>query len=403
MNSKSRIKELELIDFIAVLYGKKWIIASVSLVAILITIPILYSLPKQYRANMIINTRTIRAEGGQMVAIDKPENIIEIVESGTFISNILDKLDKDDNTSKDFLTFKTSHQEGDFSIDISYYTDEPEEGLKILGMLSQELKKRYQGILNSIYEDVDYDIQENNAIIMLNMKKIETEKLAIENLERNFKSSKITIDNFVKMKRKEMEIAKLKIEDFKEKKINITNQIMLVVDDQPAKDKQDVNMNSLAWIDKDLMLKWIADKGDFNLYEHIKSLYDSLSETNQRIYDEELLIALIENEIKNELEKKGALKREYEDTKGANENRIIELNQQLRLMEIKKAAATTIKKDTKNLEILQAPRVSKNPVKPRKKIILASVIMVVLIVTIFIIMMQEYLTRMSIIDIGKSQ
>lgn len=390
MKNNDGPKELELIDFLSILYNKKWIIASITLATVLITVPILFSMPKQYRANMIINTRTLKTQDGQVVPIDKPENIIELVESGTFISDILDRID---GSNRNFLKFTTSHQKGAFSIDIAYDTSEPEYGLKVLDLLSEKLKERYEKTVKSIYDNVDYKIQMLNLEIILNKKKFDAENINADNLEMNFISNQKLSDNIISLKKREIELSKLKIDDFNNKTNNIKNQIKYIMRNASPIETNPSNPKSLSGLDKDLLLKWLIDKGAINIYELTKNLYDSLSETNQRIYEEQILIASAKSMINNELVNKEIKKREYEDNKAEHQNKLIEFNQQQKLIELNKSVNANIKRDTSNLEILQPPKTTKNPVKPRKKIILIIVMMTVLMATTFIIMLQEYIKR----------
>jgi capsular polysaccharide biosynthesis protein len=164
--------EIELMDCLRVVWRWKYLIVLGTLICAVATGVISFSAPKIYRFDMVIEPGILTVDrGGRNVYIDSPENIKAIIEAGTFNKEILSKLGESNNNRAQSLKFKVNIPRKASLVKVSYDTSDVERGSQILNQLAEVLLKKYAGRV--AYFQNQYETQ-------IGLKKGEMDQLGVE-------------------------------------------------------------------------------------------------------------------------------------------------------------------------------------------------------------------------------
>jgi len=337
--------EIELMDYLKVLWRWKYLILLGTLACAVIAAIVSFNMTKIYEVKMVVAPGILKIEeDGKRLYIDSLQNIQTMIDSGSFTEHILAGMEKPaEGDLPEDLEFKVATSKGFNALSVSYETVDRKQGLQILRDLSNVLQEKFRTVVS--YYQREYDMQQDQ------------QSNELEKLDNNISNVKAAI------KTKELEI----------------------------KDQSQAVTEMESEIDR------IGKNTELLISERNKFL------SNKRTDDNILSALLYSNTIQESIAYLNTIrntanyrKSEINDAKLAIENgknRIKDFESQKRLIQ-EKIANIEFKKNTiQNIQILQAPKSSLNPVKPKKKlnVLLAGVIG--LFLTVFLAFFIEYVSK----------
>ena len=335
MIQEQYIDEIELIDYLRVIWKWKYLILFGTLVCGLIATIISLKMDKVYSINMVLRPGILSiGEEGKNVYIDSSQNIKALIESGTFDSSILNFLkdiNKDIKTDKvpKKIDFKINIQKNSDTIKIQYDTSDIKQGMDIQDYLSKLLLEMYSKLVQ--YFKNEYDLK-------LSLFESETDymKASIQSYKRNVKNMKKRIDELA-----------FEIELIKKNTTNLIKERNKLLSKNP---KESNILSALLYsntIQQNLQLS--------NYYQDENNKYKQNKEKELQ------KIEKLENEIVNKLNEKKNLQ---------------------------------FKKDSiQNIQILQPPTNSPYPIKPKKKLNVILALVTGLFLMLFLSFFLEYLSK----------
>ena len=163
--------EIELIDFLGVIWKWKYLIIGGTLVCALAAMVISSIMPKIYRIETVIRPGILSIEKeGEKNYIDTPENIKALIETGIFDNEILNSFGKPgmDNIPKE-LKLKITLPLNSSTIKVGYESPVIEQGILFLDLLGRLLTDEYRNLVKYYQVEIERDI---------NIKKSEIDNIA---------------------------------------------------------------------------------------------------------------------------------------------------------------------------------------------------------------------------------
>jgi uncharacterized protein involved in exopolysaccharide biosynthesis len=322
--------EIELMEYLQVIWKWKYVILGGSLLCALIAGVISFQMSKVYSISTVLVPGILRVgENGNNVYIDSPSNISGLLQADTFNVRILDALKK---TSKEELPkelkFSVKIPQNSNILRISYESSDIDQGMLILSYLNNFLIEKYDEVVK--YYQNEY------------VKEIEMKKAQIDSHKAILQSSKQKIKALQKR----------------------INELQAEVDL--------INNNTIALIkERD---KFLSRNSSDNILSSI--LYTNTIQQN---------LALA-NTYKNEINEYNSEKENENADIGKTQYTIKELLEEIKNLEFKK-------NNIKSIQILQPPFPSPYPVKPKKKLNVMLAGGVGLFLMLFLAFFSEYLSE----------
>ena len=329
-------------DYLKVLWKWKYLILLGTLACAGIAAIISFNMTKIYQVKMVVAPGILKInDSGKRLYIDSLKNIQTIIESGTFDEQILAGLGK--NAEGDLLSFKVETPKGMNALRISLETADKAQGLQILSDLSKSLLEKFRSVVT--YYQQEYEMQKEqkeNKLANLNG--------AISNVKAKMKANE------------------LKIKDLSQSETEIEAEI------------EGIGKNTQLLISE--RNKFLSNK------KHDDNILSALLYTNTI---QESIAYL--NTLRNTTNKiKSGINQARLAIEQA-ENKITDLDGQKKLISEQIANIDFKKNIIQNIQILQHPKSSFYPIKPKKKlnVLLAGVIG--LFLTVFLAFFIEYISK----------
>ena len=136
--------EIELMDYLKVLWKWKYLILLGTLACAVIAAIVSFNMTKIYEVKMVVSPGILKiGEDGKRLYIDSLQNIQTMIESGSFNGKILESIDKPaEGDLPEDLGFKVATPKGLNALNISYQTADKKQGLQILRDLSNLLQEK---------------------------------------------------------------------------------------------------------------------------------------------------------------------------------------------------------------------------------------------------------------------
>ena len=324
------VEEIELIDFLRVVWKWKYLIVVGTLLFSVMVGIISLRMTKIYRVDLVLRPGILRiSDNGRNTYIDSPTNIKALIETGIFNRGILAsvKSGNEGNLPKS-LSFGINIPKNSDALKISYDTAEIEAGKRILSVLAELMIDRYSKIVD--YYRSDYQ------------KEINIKETEISNFKASAQSSKEKIKNI------QVRINELKSE------------------------VQFINNNTGTLMkERD---KLIADKETNNILSSI--LYTNTIQQN-------LTLA---NTYKNDINTYNGYMHEEKVALEEHLNKVLALQAEIKNLEFKKGSI-------QNIQVIQPPTPSTFPIKPNKKRNVIFATMLGLFTMVFLAFFLEYIAR----------
>ena len=337
--------EIELMDLLKVLWKWKYLILLGTFACAVIAGIVSFNMTKIYETKMVIAPGILKIDdSGNRLYIDSLQNIQTMIDSGSFTGQILASMEKpaEGDLPKD-LPFKVTTPKGLNALQIAYETSDVKQGLQILSDLGNLLQEKFTTVV--AYYQQEYEMQKDQKLTDL------------EKLDSDISNVKAAIRN------KELEI-----QDKSHRSAEVESEI----------DRIGKNTELLISERNKFLSSKRTDDNVLSALLYSNTIQESIAYLNT--------IRNTANSIKSEINN---AKLAIENGK----NNIRDLESQKRLIQ-EKIANIEFKKNTiQSLQILQPPKSSVGPVKPKKKlnVLLAGVIG--LFLTVFLAFFIEYISK----------
>ena len=330
-NKNATDEKIELIEVLRVIWKWKYLIL-IGTVAFALTMGIYsLSMAKIYSIEMVLKPGILKiGSAGEIIYIDTPDNIKALIDSGTFNTKIVRYLmEKIIINEPTTLRIKVILPENSNTIKVSYESEDIELGTAILDQLRQSLLNEYSNLVQYYDKELEKDLRLKNA--------------AIEN-NKNFKLSY------------EINVSKI------EKRI------------QELKSEIESLQTSTAYLTKERD-KFLSTFGD----------------------EDNILTALLySNTIQQNLGLSNSFKSEvntYELQKERELQKISELENRIQALLTEIANLEFKKAHIQNIQILQPPISSVDPVKPKIKLNIMIAVVVGFLLMFILAFFFEYLLK----------
>jgi uncharacterized protein involved in exopolysaccharide biosynthesis len=334
--------EIELMDYLKVLWKWKYLILVGTIACALIAGILSFNMTKIYEVKMTVAPGILKIEDdGKRLYIDSLQNIQTMIQSGTFTDQLLANVDK--NVEGDLprdLGFKVTTALN--ALQISYETADRKQGLQILSGLGNVLQEKFRAVVS--YYQEEYKMQQHE----------QTNELEIQ----------------------ESSISKAKA-DIKSKKLKIQDQIQQASEVESEMDRIGKNTELLISERNKFLSNKRTDDNVLSALLYSNTIQESIAYLNT-IRNTANDIKTEINDAKLEIELGNDIIKDFENKK--------------RLIQGKIANIGFKRNAIQNIQILQAPKGSTSPIKSKMKlkVLLAGVIG--LFLTVFLAFFIEYIS-----------
>lgn len=321
--------EINLIDYLRVLYKWKWMIILVTFVCMVAAGVLSFMMPKIHEISMSIEPGVIEIrEKGGAVYLDSPANIKAKLETGSYNSRILKKLNIDPKKTQ--LRFKVTNPKNTNIVTISseWEQDKIATGTKVSKQLVGELSYDYDKLVQAKKEDIDKQI-------LLKLSDIQGKK-------------------------EEVKLQEAILKNISERKNELIQEIKWVKNNTERMVQQ-----------RNRVLEGASGGDDISLLLYFTTVQQNVAYFNQ--LNNQL------NDLKSKEEKIGA---EIEQLKKG----INDINTEIERLNIKKSYI-------ENIKLISEPEASIFPVKPKKKLNIALAGVVGFMLAIFMAFLVEYIQK----------
>jgi LPS O-antigen subunit length determinant protein (WzzB/FepE family) len=392
--------EIELIDLLRVIWKWKYLIIGGTFVCVLAAVIFSLNMKKIYSIDTIIEPGLMRiiTEGedqGKRVYFDTPQNIKAMIDIGSFDNKILEFMNKvsEKNDSTKTIKFKTSIPKYSNALKISYETADTEKGKKILKHLNDLLLKNSSQYTQLYQKEFDNEINEKESTLS----EISTHILEVKNdisiaqsendTAVNQKTNKIaTIRAVVEAKKIQIGNSQKRIKDVQLEIDSITKNTDFLIEERNkllASEKKETNILS-SMIYLNTIQQTIV---------HSNNLKNQIIDINNRMVEDQAGIEILENEVRDIDAQKENLINQTNHQIATLKLQIDDLETQKKIINKELQFLDQMKNNVPNLQILQPPVSSPDPIKPKKKLIVILATSIGIFMMVFLSFFIEYITK----------
>jgi capsular polysaccharide biosynthesis protein len=371
-NSCYHDDEIELIDYLRVLWKWKWLIILVTLVCMFVAAVVSFMMPKIYKVSMSIEPGVIGiTKDGIPIYLDSATNIKAKIEDGAYNSRILKELNID--PYKTGLKFKVANPKNTILITISSEWEQNQIaiGKKVFRQLLTELSHDYKKVIQAKEEDIDKQIMaKQNQLAKLELERKDIDKQILLGLkEIQKKKDRIRLQETIlkNMKARESELIR-EVNQAKNNIERIEQQRDKILEAKSSEDNISLlfyfatvqqNVTCLNQLNNELhYLRTKQEKAEAER-ERLNNDVDDINTEIERLKARE--IGKIQTEI-DEINKK---------IEGLNRN----------------------KNFIEDIKLISEPKASISPIKPKKKLNVTLAGVVGFMLSVFIAFFAEYIRK----------
>jgi len=387
--------EIELMDYLKVLWKWKYLILVGTLACAVVAAIVSFNMTRIYSVKTVLAPGVAKVEGnGKTTYIGSSQEIKTLIETGALDRTVLKqiKVPSEEDLPRS-LSFKITTPKGSNALEVAYETPQIDLGLQILTHLNQALLTKFDGIVK--YYDEEYTIQ-------IRSKASESSKIIekIETAKNEILTSGATTRANVAQKKNEMLTKKAQITA---KKAQLENMQRRISEMQIEIGRISKNTDLLIEERNKFLGRKTTDDNILSavvysntIQQNISYLNELRGETNRiqdAIYNSEAAVNAMENSVKD-LEAQIATLKEL--TKYKTETQKAEIAalkseksfiaEEMKNLEFKKSYV-------QNIQILQPPKSSLSPIKPKKKLNVLLAGVVGLFLTVFLAFFIEYISK----------
>jgi len=437
--------EIELMDYLKVLWKWKYLILLGTLACAVIAAIVSFNMTRIYSVKTVLAPGVAKVEGnGKTTYIGSSQEIKTLIETGALDRTVLKqiKLPNEEDLPQS-LSFKITTPKGSNALEVAYETPQVDLGLQILTHLNQALLTKFDGIVKYFEEEYTIQIRSKASESSRVSEKIATSRSQIAKAQAESRSRISEMESKVTEKKSKINAGESEKETQAKKMRNKTSSIKAQIQGKQMQIKNLENRLSdigaeIVRIGKntDLLLKerdtLLSNRKNENdilasvMYtntiqqniSYLNTLQSSANSVNHQTYQENVAVEGLKNDIKDLEAQEVNLKKQTEYEKETLLSDIKDYQSQVKSM--KEQADSTVKslqaeiialeseksfiaEEMKNLEfkksyvqniqILQPPKSSLSPVKPKKKLNVLLAGVVGLFLTIFLAFFIEYISK----------
>jgi len=337
--------EIELMDYLKVLWKWKYLIIVGTLVCAIGAAVVSLNMTKVYGITTILEPGMLKVtDEGKIIHIDSPQNIKAVIETGALNGHILKNIKAPNKEDvPDSVEVKVTIHKGTNALEVLYETPNVDLGFQIMKNLSKALLERYGKLIKHYQEEYSMQIIEKSSLLQISDN-------AILNLRAELKAKQDQIRNLEERKSEvELEIGRIG----KNTDLLISERNLFL-----STTKEDNNILS-ALIYSNTIQQNIS---------YLNSLKDDVSNINSKIYNEKVGVEKLENAVKDkQITKK-------------------DISIEIKSLEFKKNSI-------QNIQIIKTPKISESPIKPKTRLNVMLAGVVGLFLTVFLAFFVEYISK----------
>ncbi|MCD6193185.1 MAG: hypothetical protein J7L26_06900 [Candidatus Aminicenantes bacterium] len=414
-NNKNYYK-IDLMDYLAVLWRKKWIIIIPTFLFMLAALLLCFFLPKKWEVSAIIQPSKFLVQTGQgrfeEVLVASPGEVVGQINEEAYNQLIAQELGVDLGK---FPKIKAKNLKNTNLVKVSLATSKIEEGKRILLSLFSHLKRDLDKKIDVEIQNIDTQKKElenkiKEKIISINDKKNDIEKMRNEIRKKQIaiKQQELEADSLeIEKKRlaKEIESIKNKIKVSEERVQSLTEEMKEVkkrVDDISEQQKKALAQAQEKGEAEALSLLLYANEIQENL-KYYNTLAERISQEKLlqedlkfSIKDKEELIKKLDNDIKNLQLQKENIQLEIKDlitNIKIVENEIAKIESEIETLKSKIVLLEDKKNRIDYARLIKDPTASIYPVSPQKKLIIVITAIVSFLCFTFLAFFIDYIER----------
>ncbi len=387
--------EIELMDYLKILWKWKYLILLGTLACAVIAGVVSFNMTKIYSIKTVLAPGVAKVDGsGKLTYIASTQEIKTLIETGVLESTVLKQIKvRNEEERPEALYLKITTPKGSNALEVAYETPQIDLGLQILTHLNRALLQKFDGIVQYYNEEYAIQIESKTSESSKIIEKIDKAKNEILTSEAKTradieqkKNEMLTIKAQITAKKSQIENMQNRISEMQIEIGRISKNTDLLIDERNK-------FLSRKTTDDNILSAVVYSN---TIQQNIGYLNQLRGETNRiqdAIYNSEAAVNAMENKVKDTEAQIATLK---ELTKYKTET----LKAEIASFESEKSFIAEEMKNlefkknyVQNIQILQTPKTSLDPVKPKKKlnVLLAGVIG--LFLTVFLAFFIEYISR----------
>lgn len=368
--------EINLIDLLRVIWKWKWLIAVGTLICVVVAIVFSYLLPKVYQVDMMVEPGIIDIrDNGAFIFLDLPENISRKINEQAYNQRIIASLNIDPKEARLDLKADTN---GKGKSQIIKVTSEWEEnkinlGVKALHCLIDLLTDDYRPIVQQ--KQFTYDSK-----ITTNKNKIHDIEIQKKDLEQQIQTKMSDIKN----KKNQMQIKQARLEGVGQQIEKLLLELKQVKENSEkiAEKRQSLINEGNRQDDMSLMLYGTTLQQNILYFNELNTHIYNLTREQNTV---ESQINSLESDLNTTL---GEIERLRLRKVEGVQIIIDDTNAEIERLQSEKQIIT-------NIKIIKTPEVSADPIKPKKKKIVALTGFASLFIFVFLAFFIEYIRNAS--------
>jgi len=387
--------EIELMDYLKVLWKWKYLILLGTLACALIAGIVSFNMTKIYSVKTVLAPGVAKVEeGGKITYIASIQEIKTLIETGALEPTVLKQIkvpQKGDLPQS--LAFKTTIPKGSNALEVAYETPQIDLGLSVLTHLNRALLAKFDGIVKYFNEEYTIRIRSKASESSKVIEKIDTAKNEIltseattrANIDQK-KNEMLTIKAQIAAKKAQIENMQKRISEMQIEIGRISKNTDLLIEERNKflgrKTTDDNILSAVVYSN--------------TIQQNISYLNELRGETNRiqdAIFNSEAAVNAMENNGKD-LEAQIATLKELTKYKAETQKAEIAALESEKSFIAEEMKNLEFKRNyVQNIQILQPPKSSLAPIKPKKKLNVLLAGVVGLFLTVFLAFFIEYISK----------
>ncbi len=387
--------EIELMDYLKVIWKWKYLILVGTLVCAVGAALISLQMTKVYAVSTVLQPGILKVtDDAKTVYIDSPQNIKALIETGAFNGQILKDIQvSDSNDLPESVGFEVKIPKGTNALDVLYETPHVDLGVQVMTNLNKALLKRYGKLLKYYQENYDNQIRSQSKEVFTLDEKVSKAKHEISRIEaaaenniKQLTNKNSTVEAKVEAKNKQIKNLEQRIPEIEIEIGRISKNTDLLINERNkflASKETESNILS-AVIYSNTIQQNIS---------YLNDLRGTINSRKNRIYQEQVAVEGLENKIKDlaaekeNIQKQTRLKKESLRSEiKAQENEKKAILGEIQSLEFKKNSI-------QNIQIIKPPKPSLSPIKPKTRLNVMLAAVVGLFLTVFLAFFVEYISK----------
>jgi len=387
--------EIELMDILLILWKWRYLIIGGTIAVAVMAAVYSFLSPKVYNIRTVMQPGILNiTEQGKKIYIDSPNHIKDIIDTGTYDSEILKSIEvSHGNDLPKSFELKVKIPKKSNILSISYETSDVPLGLDVVQNLNHLLLARYGKEIDYYQKKYDMKIHLTaTKLTKLNNKILQTRN-DISSLEAEKEEDLKKMDNKISTLMSGIEAKKDQVLNLQKRIADIDLEIGRISQHTDLLVKERDAFLATKKTESYVLSSMIYTNTIQQNINYLNSLRDSTNDINNQIYEQNAEIQSFENTIKD-------LKAQKESVKKQTKYKIDNLESKIKDLESEKGYTVQEievmqfqRNSIQNLQILQPPESSSHPIRPREKLNVVLGAVLGLFFTIFLSFFLEYISK----------